>query len=117
MHAESIPGDSPGGHRMRGALPRQQGDGRKPLPHLLTGLLSVVVTLVVGHYAHIAQGPTGAAGQTTVITKVAQDYGICAYFGPDHKGRTRLQLSAPLGDAASSYCDKGTLISVIPAKK
>jgi hypothetical protein len=98
-------------------MPRPQGDGRKPLPHVLTGALSVVITLLVGHFAHIAQGPQGQAGQTTVITKTAQDYGVCAYFGPDHKGRTRLQLSAPVKDAAGSYCPKGTLISVVPGNK
>jgi hypothetical protein len=101
---------------MRGSLPRQQGDGRKPLPHILTGVLSVVVTLLVGHFAHIAQGPQGQAGQTTVITKVAQDYGLCAYFGPDKKGRTRLQISSPVKDAAGAYCTKGSLISVVPGK-
>lgn len=113
MHADTIPGDGPGGHRMRGAMPRSQGDGRKPLPHVLTGLLSIAVTLIVGHFAHIAQGPQGAAGQTTVITKVAQDYGICAYFGPDGAGRSRFQVS-PAGPGGS--CAKGKFVSVVPGR-
>lgn len=116
MHSDTIPGDGPGGHRMRGALPRSQGDGRKPLPHVLTGLLTLVVTLVAGHYSHILQGKQGDPGTTTVISKVAQDYGVCAYFGPDKHGRTRLQLSSPVGAAAGGYCNKGTLISVVPGK-
>jgi hypothetical protein len=117
MHSDTITGDGPGNHRMRGALPRQQGDGRKPLPHVLTGLLTLVLTLLAGHFSHILQGQQGPQGTTTVVSKAAQDYGICAYFGPDKKGRTRLQLTEPVADAAGSYCIKGTLISVIPAKK
>lgn len=116
MHAETIPGDGPGGHRMRGALPRSQGDGRKPLPHVLTGLLTLVVTLVAGHFSHILQGQPGQPGTTTVISRTAADYGVCAYFGPDKHGRTRLQLSAPAKDASGAYCTKGTLISVVPGK-
>lgn len=116
MHGESIPGDSGGSHRMRGSF-GPQGDGRKPLPHFITAALSVVLSLIVGHYSHILQGQQGPQGTTTVVTKVAQDYGVCAYFGPDHKGRNRLQLSAPVADASGSYCKQGALISVVPAHK
>jgi hypothetical protein len=116
MHNDPIPADAGGAHRMRGSL-APQSDGRKPLPHVLTGLLTLVVSLIVGHYSHILQGQQGPPGTSQVITKVAQDYGVCAYFGPDKTGRTRLQLSAPLGDASGSYCKKGALISVVPAKK
>lgn len=115
MHSETIPGDGPGGHRMRGSL-APQGNGSKPLAHVVTGLLTLALTLVAGHYSHILQGQTGPKGSTTVITKVAQDYGICAYFGPDHKGRTRLQITSPVADASGSYCKRGTLVSVEPGK-
>lgn len=114
MHSDTMPDELPGGHRMR--APRPQGDGRKPLPHIITALLSVTLSLLAGHYSHILQGKTGPAGTTTVISKVAQDYGICEYFGPDHQGRTRLQLTSPVYDQAGSYCKRGTFVAIAPGK-
>lgn len=117
MHTDPIPVESRGGHRMRGSLNAPQGDGRKPLAHVLTGLLTLVLSLVVGHYSHILQGQQGPKGTTTVISKTAQDYGVCAYFGWDSAAHAhRFQLTAPVADGSGAYCKKGTLISVVPGK-
>lgn len=107
-----------GDHGRRGFAPGTgaQGDGRPSWWHLVTGLVSIAATLAVGHYSAILQGKQGPPGTDTVITKAAQGYGVCAYFGPDHKGRNRLQLTAPVADAAGSYCKHGTLISVVPGR-
>lgn len=107
-----------GDHGRRGFAPGAgvQSDGRPSWWHLVTALVSIAATLGVGHFSAILQGKQGPPGTDTVITKVAQDYGVCAFFGPDKNGRTRLQLAAPVADASGSYCKKGTLISVVPGR-
>jgi hypothetical protein len=115
MHGESIPGDR-GGHRLRGSLSQgSQGDGRKPLAHAVTAILSVLISLAVAHFSGIAKGPQGQPGTTTVISKpVTETYGLCAFFGPDSSGRLRFQVSTPKKDKAGPWCPRGTYISVTP---
>lgn len=86
------------------------------LPHIVTALISIVLTLGLGSFSNIFQGPAGAAGVTKVITKPATGYGVCAYFGPDASGRLRFQLTSPVQDAAGSWCQKGKLVSVVPGR-
>lgn len=118
MHTDPIPveGRARGSRRMRGSL-NQQGDGRKPLPHLVTGLLSIAVTLLVGHLTHVAQGPQGVPGVTSIITKAGTGYGVCFSYNPHATtARQRFVITSPVADAAGAYCKKGTLISVVPGK-
>lgn len=111
MHTDPIPMEAPGSHRMRGVGP--QGDGRKKLPHVLTGLLSIVLTLVVGHYSDILQGQQGPAGTTTVISKpVTLSGGLCVYVGPGSSISQRVQITTPKHDASGPYCTKGKLVLI-----
>lgn len=89
--------------------PRSQTDGRKPIPHVITAAVSIVLSLVVAHVAGLAgkTGPAGPAG------KSAHAAGICAYFGPTSSGHTRFQVSTP---AADGSCSKGVFVSVTPGQ-
>lgn len=116
MHTDLIPPDAGGSHRMKGSL-RPQGDGRKPLPHIVTAVLSILVTLALAHFSGVAKGPQGAPGTNLVISKpTTVQAGVCAYFGPDSSGRTRLQITTPKQSASGAYCLKGSYISVVPKK-
>jgi len=111
MHTDPIPTAAPGGHRMRGVGP--QGDGRKPLPHFITGLLSIVLTLIVGHYSHVLQGQQGPAGTTTVIDKpVTLSGGLCVYIGQGSSITQRVQITTPKRDNSGPYCLKGKLVLI-----
>ena len=81
-------------------------------------MLSIAASLLLAHFLSTgtpgAQGPSGPAGGTVV--KTAADAGICAYYGPDSSGVTRMQLSEPLSDANGPYCPKGKLVLVIPKR-
>ena len=113
-HGDTMPDMKAVGHRSA----RAQSDGRKPIPHIITGIVSVLVTLALGHFlVHGnpgAQGPSGPAGGT--IVKTASDAGLCAYFGPDSNGVTRFQVFEPRADVNGAYCLKGKLILVTPKK-
>lgn len=111
-------GDHSAGPRgfMRSKSTAPQGDGGKPLPHLITSLVTLVLTLAVGHYSSFLQGQQGPKGTTTVITKTDNVDGLCAYFGPDKTGRIRLQLSTPHNDSAGPWCSKGSYLSVVPGR-
>lgn len=116
MHTDFITPDAGGSHRMKGSL-RPQGDGRKPLPHIVTAVLSILGALAISHFSGVAQGPKGPPGTTTVISKpTTVQAGICAYFGRDSSGRTRLQITTPKQSASGAYCLKGSYISVVPQK-
>lgn len=95
---------------MRGFAPTgQQGDGRKPLPHIVTAVLSVLLSLVLAHFSGFVgkTGPAGPAGRSAI------NVGICAYFGPDGHGHSRFQVFTPNTDGT---CTKGTLVSVVPGR-
>lgn len=110
MHTDPQPVMSPGGHRMRG-VERPQGDGRKPIPHLITGLLTLVASLAIGHYSHFLQGQQGPPGTTTVITKpVTPVGGLCVYVGPGAYLSQRVQITTPKTDKSGPYCLKGKLV-------
>lgn len=101
------------GHRMRGAGPSKQTDGRRPLPHVITGLLTLILSLVVGHYSHILQGQQGPAGTTTVISKpVTSVNGLCVYVGSGSSISQRVQITSPKIDASGPWCPKGHFVSV-----
>lgn len=110
-HGDTMP-------NMKAVKLKAQGGGSKPLAHVITAALSVIVSLVLAHYLATgpagAQGPSGPAGGTVVRTNV--DAGVCAYFGPDSAGVTRMQLSEPLSDPNGPYCAKGKLILVTPKR-
>jgi hypothetical protein len=114
MHTDPIPTAAPGGHRMRGPLGSgPQGDGRKPLPHVITSLLTLVLTLVVGHYSNILQGQQGRPGTTTVISKpVTLSGGLCVYVGPGSSISQRVQITTPKHDSSGPYCLKGKLVLI-----
>jgi len=117
MHSDTIPGDTGGTHRMHVREARSQSGGHAKLPHVITGLLAIVASLVIGHFSHLLQGQQGPVGTTSVITKTAGTAGFCAYFGPDSTGRIRFQVSAPKADSSGPWCPKGRYISVVlPAK-
>lgn len=90
------------------ARPRTQGDGRKYLAHLVTGLLATVLSVGGVQLAHL-----GGSHITTTVTKVAPatGQGFCAYFGPDGMKGMRFQVS-PAGP--DGKCSKGTFVSVVP---
>jgi len=115
MHSETIPTTAPGGHRMRGVGP--QGDGRKPLPHIVTSLLTLVLTLVVGHYSAILQGQQGPPGLTKVITKPYDNDGLCVYIGSGSSITSRVKISSPRVDASGPWCPVGHLVSVVVPQK
>lgn len=99
------------GHRMGG--PAKQSDNRKTLAHVLTGLITLVVTLLVGHFSHTLQGQPGPAGTTTVISKpVTSINGLCVYVGSGSSISQRVQITAPKVDAAGPWCPKGHFVSV-----
>ncbi len=110
-HSDTMP-------NMKAVKIKAQGDNRKVLPHVITGALTSILTLVLAHYLATgpagAQGPSGPAGGT--IVKTNADAGVCAYFGPDSTGVTRMQLSEPYADANGPYCLKGKLILVTPKR-
>lgn len=111
-------GDHAGGVRGFASRPPKQSDGGRTLPHIITGLISIALTLVAGHFTHVLQGQQGPKGTSVVITKAVTPVdGLCAYFGPDSTGRIRLQLATPKEDAAGPWCAKGTYISTVPVKK
>lgn len=116
MHTDPIPVAS-GSHRMNSSL-APQGDGRKPLPHIITAGIAIVLSLAVGHFSHLLQGQQGAPGVSTVITKTDNADGLCAYFGYDAAtARTQLQITTPKVDSSGPWCAKGAYISVVPGKK
>lgn len=83
--------------------PRKQGDGRKYLPHTVTAIVSILLSLGVAHATDI-----GGHSTTTNITQAVKGEGFCAYFGPDGSGHTRFQVSAP----TNGFCAKGSFVSV-----
>ena len=90
----------------------RQSDGRKPLPHIITAIISVALSLGGAHY--LVHGQPGAAGTTTVVTRAATNVGVCAYFGPDAStGKERFQLSAP---GAGGTCTHGVFVSAVPGR-
>lgn len=102
---------------MRSNSTAPQGDaGGSKLPHLLTGVVTLVLTLVVGHYTSVLQGQQGPKGTSVVITKTDNVDGLCAYFGPDARGRVRLQITTPKNDTSGPWCAKGTYVSVVPGR-
>ena len=111
-HGDTLP-------RMEAVKIKAQTDGRKPLPHLITGILTFIATIAVAHFLHTGapgpQGPSGPAGGTVV--KAPAVAGICAYYGPDPTtGHVRFQVSEPLQDSSGAYCKTGVLVSVIPKR-
>lgn len=99
-----------------GFVKNAQSDGRNWIAHLTTGSLATVLTLVLSMVFGIGgTGPQGPAGVTHVVQQVPVA-GICAYFGKDSTGRTRLQLSTPKHDKAGPWCAEGDYISVVPGK-
>ena len=94
-----------------------QTDGRKPLPHILTAIISVVVSLAGAHFLGLAKtGPAGPPGVTTILTKTANTDGFCYWYGPDGSAGYRVQVSPAKSDTAGPYCAKGTFIDVTPGK-
>ena len=115
LHGDTMPDMKALSHR---GSARAQSDGRKPLAHAVTAVVSIAVSLLAGHFlVHGnpgAQGPSGPAGGSVV--KTASDAGVCAYFGPDSNGVTRFQVFEPRADVNGAYCLKGKLILVTPKK-
>lgn len=91
------------------ALPSAQSDGHKPIPHIITGAASVLLTLALSYFAHF--GGVGPVGPTGPAGKAPTGVGVCAYFGKDPNGHTRFQLFSP---AANGTCSKGYLVSAEP---
>lgn len=112
-HTDSFPVATGGAHR--GFSPRPQGDARKPMAHVLTAIVSVLLSLGLAHYSGLAKGPQGSPGVTSVVNHF-QQAGVCTYFGKDSKGVTRLQVFTPNQDSAGPWCPKGSYISVVPKK-
>lgn len=87
-------------------LRAKQGDGRKPIPHAVTALISIALSLGIASVAHVGKaGPAGPAGKSA--TSVSS--GVCWYFGPDSSGHNRFQISRP---EAGDTCSKGTFVNL-----
>ena len=93
-----------------------QSDGRRNLLHVLTAVVSIAVSLGVANVTNVFQGPTGQPGQTKIITKAGEGYGICFRYDSSKTGSARFQFTPPVQDAAGSYCKSGHLISVVPGR-
>lgn len=87
-------------------LRSKQSDGRKPVPHIITGIVAVALSLGVPYFTHFdkgSQGPAGPAGSSVVQA------GICTYFGPDGKGTNHFQVFTPNADGT---CQTGHYVKV-----
>lgn len=109
-------GDHSGGPARGVARFPSQGDGRKPLPHIFTAIISVALSLGVAHYSGLVAGKQGPSGTTTVITKTVSDVGFCAYFGRDSSGHTRFQVTPAKKNSGGPWCPKGDFVSVTPGR-
>jgi hypothetical protein len=110
-HGDTIPA-------MKAVKIKAQGDGRKPIPHVITAVVSIAVSLVATHYVvHGSAGAQGVPGPArSTIIKTDADAGVCAYFGRDATGDVRFQLFEPRIDASGPWCPKGSFVSVTPRK-
>lgn len=99
-----------------------QSDGRSAVTHLITGVGATALSLILAAVFHLGgtgpKGASGPAGRTVIASQVIADtpLGVCAYFGPDKLGRTRLQLASPVREAKGAACPKGTYVSVVPGR-
>jgi hypothetical protein len=115
-------GDHRAGVRGFGPAGSTQGDGRSAVTHFITGIGATALSLILASVFHLGgtgpQGKAGPAGKTVIASQVLADtpLGVCAYFGPDRTGRTRLQLTSPVRQGNGVACAKGVYVSVVPGR-
>lgn len=92
-------------------LRAKQGDGRKTLPHILTGIAAVALSLGLTVVTQPGKaGPAGPAGKSASVSTS----GVCWYFGPDGRGTDRFQVSTPYSNGT---CPPGHhFVSVLPGR-